>query len=459
MWESPIYKIRKTIIDHLGDVVEEKDIVVDVTRSAPPTPKTGGYLEGVFKVLTAGKDPRKTKILDVGAAKLRNTLHLLEKGFKVYSVDFKEVYEKDQAKTNLNLAKKYKNFKSLVYPKDFFELKEKMDVILLIDVINVMPIPEERLVLLSLCREKMKKDGLLLCYNLRDRASYPKKYTEDKKLNDGWFFGKGRKHKTFKSEWPKDHVCEMLILSGFSLNRDMRLGKVGRNQAFVFNPDQILLLDKYLRLQEIKSGGKKRDPNVIIPETEKLYFPDLYVKELKNIRAGREEAAKFHRVSARLLATIFEHQLKKPIIEKEIFGGRARIDIRFWNKNEPGFFKNLKEESDVLCPTIPVECKNYNKDPKNPEFDQLSGRLSKIKGKFGMLVCRKISNKKKTIKHCHDKLEKDEYIIVLDDKDMENLANTKKEASNKAIDEKTKKEKSNKAIDDYMENKLSEIID
>lgn len=73
-----------------------------------------------------------------------------------------------------------------------------------------MPIPDERIVLLSLCREKMKEDGLLLCYNWRDIASNPEKYTEETKINDGYFKGFGRKYKTFHGEWDKQHVVEML---------------------------------------------------------------------------------------------------------------------------------------------------------------------------------------------------------------------------------------------------------
>jgi hypothetical protein len=53
---------------------------------------------------------------------------------------------------------------------------------------------------------------------------------------------------------------------------------------------------------------------------------------------------------------------------------------------------------------------------------------------------------KKTIKHCQDKLEKDEYILVLDDDDMEKLASLKKDEGNEAVDE-------------YMDNKLDVVID
>ena len=49
--------------------------------------------------------------------------------------------------------------------------------------------------------------------------------------------------------------------------------------------------------------------------------------------------------------------------------------------------------------------------------------------------------------HCRDRLNnKKEYIIVLDDKDMENIANIKNNDGNEGID-------------DYMEVKIEEIED
>lgn len=97
MWESPVYTFAKKIRDD----GKTENLVVDVTGSAPSMSAPGDILEGVFGVLTAGKSPKKTKILDIGAAKLRNTLYLLEKGFQVYAVEFEELGKRmPQAKAN-----------------------------------------------------------------------------------------------------------------------------------------------------------------------------------------------------------------------------------------------------------------------------------------------------------------------------------------------------------------------
>lgn len=449
VWESPIYKFKKKIYDQNG-VAKESEIIIDVTGSAPTMPDPGEYLKRVFTTLANNRNPKKIRILDVGAAKLRNTLWLLKKGFQVYAVEFPELAKRmPQAKKNWEIAeKKYpQNFKKLVFPKDFFKLKQKVDIILLINVLNVMPSPQERLVLLTLCREKMKKKGLLLWYNWRDISSNSDKYTEQNKLNDGFFKGIGRKNKTFHVEWEREYALEMLASAGFFLNKEIKLGEVGNTQAYVLNPKGLILLERTLKLPEMKKGQIKRNLQEFASEIEKIFFPKLYVEELKNILIKRgKEATKFHRVSSRLLATIFDHQLKNPVIEKEINEGRGRVDIRFKNKNNPGFLKNLKELREVRCPSIVVECKNRNEDPKNPEFAQLADRLKPNRGMFGILVCRKILNKSETIKHCKDRLEKGEWIIVLDDEDLRKLANIKLEEGDEGVD-------------DYMENKIDEIVD
>ena len=130
MWESPIYKFKTEING------ENKEIFIDVTGSAPNFSVPGKQLEGSFKVLLDGLDPSKTKILDFGGAKLRNTLYLLEQGYTVYSCEFDDLFERSkQAHDYLEKAKKYPNFKKLVFPKDFINFEEKFDVILLINVL------------------------------------------------------------------------------------------------------------------------------------------------------------------------------------------------------------------------------------------------------------------------------------------------------------------------------------
>jgi len=65
---------------------------------------------------------------------------------------------------------------------------------------------------------------------------------------------------------------------------------------------------------------------------------------------------------------------------------------------------------------------------------------------FGILLCRTIENKEKMIQRCKDVLhDREGYIIVLEDKDIEHLL-------------KLKEQKEENKIDQFMNQKLDEII-
>jgi hypothetical protein len=65
---------------------------------------------------------------------------------------------------------------------------------------------------------------------------------------------------------------------------------------------------------------------------------------------------------------------------------------------------------------IPVECKNYSKDPANPEVDQLSGRFAPNRGWPGFLIYRTTTNYELLLKRCRDTaIEKKGFIIPLGD--------------------------------------------
>ena len=66
-----------------------------------------------------------------------------------------------------------------------------------------------------------------------------------------------------------------------------------------------------------------------------------------------------------------------------------------------------------------IECKNYKEDIGNPEVDQLAGRFSVNRGKFGMLLFRDINDEKLLMNRCKDLCtDKSEIIIPLMDRDL-----------------------------------------
>ncbi len=140
---------------------------------------------------------------------------------------------------------------------------------------------------------------------------------------------------------------------------------------------------------------------------------------LENIRTGGEDAQKYHKLMTGILELIFYPNLVNPIKEREINEGRKRIDIVFDNSAKKGFFNELHTTKEITSLYIMIECKNYEDDPNNPELDQLSGRLSVNRGKFGLLTCRTINNKDVIKKRCIDYWkDKKELLITLDDNEI-----------------------------------------
>ncbi len=454
MWESPIYKFKTEIKG------KKKEIFIDVTGSAPNFKVPGKQLEGSFAVLLSGLEPSKTKILDFGGAKLRNTLHLLKGGFTVYACEFEDLFKRSkQAEELLKECKTFSNFKQLVFPNDFVDFEDEFDVVLLVNVLDVMPVPIERLCVLALCREKMKENGRLLWYT--QHGAYSK---EDAValLFDGLVTGKGRKFNMFYRDFTRKEIHDMLQSTGFSYNKNFKFPMSGSNQAYVFNADGPILVDSTLgliaqlkkktktKLKEIEriSGTDEKKYKAEVPKRitklEEINLLKQYSIELKKIKAGKKGASKYHQLIFNILKWVFETRLKSPKKEDPIADKTQRVDITFKNTVNKGFFNRLSEDYKLVCPNIFFECKNYNEDLKNPEFFQLRCRLNKVRGQFGIIVCRQIIKKENYEKAQNDALKKEEYFIVLEDRDIVQMIKLK-------LDEKEDK------LDDYIEDKFKRL--
>lgn len=450
LWESPIYKFEEEKYDSKKGKIVKRPFHINVTYSPPRNlDDPGKALIGVFNKITEDLDPNTTKILDVGAGRLRNTLWLLEKGFQVWVVEFEESRDRlSNVKEKWERADSYPNFHKVTFPKEFIKLKEKFDIVILVNVINIMPIPLERFAMLCLCRERVKENGMLLWHQWRAKAIHPEKYTENNAFIDGWIQGSGPNH-TFYVEYTREESHEILYSTGFIFDNTMRLRKISANScySYIFRPKHEILIANALTIQ--KMLATKRDSKKVISDVPEVSVLKLYLRELKHIPTGREHAHQYHLIASRIFYEIFRNQLKEPIIEREINEGRGRIDIVHGNKNKEGVFKNAKEMRDIPCPHIIVECKNHANDLTNTEYSQLNDRLTPHRGMLGFLLCRDKKDEKKVLAHCRDRYGhgNNKYIIVLDDKDLIKLGELK-------LNEETAE-----AINDFIEEKISEIVD
>lgn len=463
MWESPIYKFKTKVAN------KQQEIFIDVTGSAPNFSVPGKQLESTFANLLTDLKPKETKILDFGAAKLRNTIHLLKKGYTVYACEFEDLFKRSQqANEYLEEAKTYKNFKQLVFPHDFVNISIKFDVVLLINVLNVMPVPIERLLVLTLCKERIKNDGRLLWYT--QHGSYSEK-DAFATLNDGLVTGKGRTYHMFYRDFSRNEIHDMLKSTGFSHNNKFTFPKSGSsNQAYVFNSDGSILIDETLGLTKLLKRNSKRNlksversvrwetddeesemikynskqPTKITP-LKNISILNTYLTELEKLKPGKNTAHKYHELIFNILKSVFDYCLKKPEMEETIANGIKRVDITFANHREQGFFAQLDQGYHIQCPNIFIECKNYNRELKNPEFDQMHGRLNNVRGAFGIIICRTIKKHDDGKKRQIDLARDGKYVILLEDSDIK-----------KMVDYKLKNQESE--IDNLLEIKLKQIV-
>jgi GAF domain-containing protein len=180
------------------------------------------------------------------------------------------------------------------------------------------------------------------------------------------------------------------------------------------------------RLKQLADGDLRVQPNEqlnaghLLPRRNPVDHTAL-VSALRRIKAGSGDAHAYHSLILELLQVIFNPYLCKPRKEQAIHEGRKRIDIVF-NNGRVGFFGDLVDLHRIKCPYVFVECKNYSVDLTNPELDQLAGRFSDKRGRFGILVCRRIADREHINRKCRDAVNDGRgYILVFDDADIEKL--------------------------------------
>ncbi|MCK4206229.1 hypothetical protein J3U99_15735 [Brucella pituitosa] len=150
----------------------------------------------------------------------------------------------------------------------------------------------------------------------------------------------------------------------------------------------------------------------------------LLANALVEIPAGNKDASNYHNHSLAICTFLFYPHLITPVKEAELHEGRKRLDIRFSNSAETGFFHKMIVGNQTRAMNVPVECKNYQKKIANPELDQLAGRFGHQRGFFGLLLCRSMDDRAAIIKRCRDTANDQRgYMLVLEDADLITMLN------------------------------------
>lgn len=139
-----------------------------------------------------------------------------------------------------------------------------------------------------------------------------------------------------------------------------------------------------------------------ITDADRSEVIEHLIVSLGRVPAGHAEASQYHRLVVGILELLFYPKLICPQVEVEINEGRRRIDLTFDNGATEGLFLRLQNQFNLNCQYIIVECKNYSRDVKNPELDQIQGRFSPNRGRVGIIVSRTCDDPRALISRCND---------------------------------------------------------
>jgi SAM-dependent methyltransferase len=454
MWESPQYKFNQLVRAESDGTRLYREIVINVTKSAPTFMAPGKTLGTALRlVLRRSGLTRSAEILDFGAGKLRNAVYLLEKGYRVCAVEYKDLFDESaQAAALWKRAKRFRHrFSTLEYPHQFLGSSGRFDLAILINVLNIMPVPAERLLVLQHCYRKLQPAAHLLWYTQRGDADYIDRLVPAYRIGDGYYVGRGSKLKTFYREFTVAEIDALLGSAGFEFVQAIPASP--RNQARLYRKgkvspladvldavmietarvvDESIPIPKAVKPRVVRSETRKSKGN---PDPDSLKLANLYETKLASIPAGKAHARQYQEHVAEMLRLLFPHELHDVRLEQTVFGGIKRLDILASNKSRTGFFFSLKSDHQLVCPTIVIECKNYRHDMSNPEFDQLGSRLGRKLGMVGILAFRKAADSAAVIRRCRSFFDNDTKLIIpLSDADFALLLRMKADTNEDKIE-------------------------
>ena len=173
---------------------------------------------------------------------------------------------------------------------------------------------------------------------------------------------------------------------------------------------------------------------------DEVVLAKALIEQLGEIVPGKDDADKYHSFMIGALEFIFWPNLMRPVKEDPIHDGRKRIDITYSNAFNTGFFKRVETAHQIASLKIMVECKNYSKDPANPELDQIAGRFGVNRGRLGFMVYRSDTNYELVLRRCKDTVNDGRgFIIPLNDKLLIELLTMISNGDRQSIDTKLEK--------------------
>lgn len=189
-----------------------------------------------------------------------------------------------------------------------------------------------------------------------------------------------------------------------------------KDDLAAFVRDHPAVLERY---KEIKGASGPLEPEDLDEQFDEVALAAALADRLREIPGGGDDASAYHSLMIGICTFLFSPSLITPVKEFEQHQGRKRVDIKFINAAGEGFFNHVLASAQMRARSVFFECKNYTKELRNPELDQLAGRFGHQRGFFGFLLCRSMDNRQRIIATCRDTTGDGRgYMIVLEDQDI-----------------------------------------
>lgn len=233
-------------------------------------------------------------------------------------------------------------------------------------------------------------------------------------------------HNDYYNNFVVEYLQAEHLNAGFSLVTTLKSGRrrvykkdikaaypKTKQRLYEFSRAHPEILDTYKEhLERVEKEGLSAQ----VSSEDEGIIAEALIEALVSIPPGNNSANDYHNLIIGILEFLFFPGLLCPIKEQEIHQGRKRIDIVMENGASEGVLHRLHAIRHLPCSFVPIECKNYGREVANPELDQLAGRFSPNRGKFGILSCRVFQDRALFIERCRDTLGDDRGLIVpLDD--------------------------------------------
>ncbi|MCT2401672.1 hypothetical protein [Novosphingobium mangrovi (ex Huang et al. 2023)] len=217
-----------------------------------------------------------------------------------------------------------------------------------------------------------------------------------------------------------------------------------KDDMAAFVRDHPEILERY---KDLKGASGPLDIEDIEPNFDENALAQVLIDRLREIPTGGDSADTYHSLMVGICTFLFAPDLIAPVKEFEQHNGRKRIDIKFTNASNDGFFGHSLASAQLRARNILIECKNYTKELRNPELDQLAGRFGHQRGFLGFLLCRNMDDRERIIASCRDTAADGRgFMIVFEDRDVAQMLQWVMEGRRSEIDR-------------YLHRRLDEITD